>query len=435
MITRISHGTQSSHRMGYLLVPALNNHFQTLQLFALAQKKGGSPYMLAIKTDKSADGAIRKLAHEQGITLLTRNQALDMNFDRVYVHAWTHDPTFLESIQFEELFVYADGLSNRLRKDRLPDVSGYVFWGEEVLKDCDWNAIAPGVEIELVSATLIKSQWMLLAQVMQISSQYLNEVVGSPDLLIAFRYWGASIYFGLGLAETKNYIGKAIKKAKRSGNILVAPDFRWDLRIAQIDLVKEIAEGSQVSELLFPRDLKKKLGHLCTLDLLAFNSKTIGYQVVAFDGSATLTYLLSAESTRVPIVIQPEFQDVLPGERLVSENISSHLEIIEKGGLSSKTMLNLMRSDTLSEAISFGSRVLNEEERSLVVNRFLRDYRGTDTAATLANWLRTATNKRTWAANLKGKLRSGKLARRIFYWGFTNSIAKKLIQTLKKVFF
>ena len=98
-------------------------------------------------------------------------------------------------------------------------------------------------------------------------------------------------------------------------------------------------------------------------------------------------------------------------------------------------MLNLMRSDTLSEAISFGSRVLSEEERSLVVNRFLRDYRGTDTAATLANWLRTATNKRTWAANLKGKLRSGKLARRIFYWGFTNSIAKKLIQTLKKVFF
>lgn len=391
--------------------------------------------MLAIKTDEAADGAIRRLAHQQGITLLTPNQAAEMHFFRVYVHAWTHDTTFLESIQFEELFVYADGLSNRLRKDRLPDVSGYVFWGEEILKDCDWKAIAPGVEIELVSATLIKTQWVLLAQAMQISSQYLKEVVGSPDLLIAFRYWGASIYFGLGLAETRNYLGKAIKKARRSGNILVAPDFRWDLRIGQTDLVKELAGASQVSELLFPRDLKKKLGHLCTLDLLAFNSQTIDYQVVAFDGSATLTYLLSAESSLVPIVVQPEFRDALPADRLVSENISTHLEIIERGGLSSETMLKLVRSDTLSEAISFGSKVLTEEERSLVVNRFLRDYREADTAATIASWLKTVTNKRAWAANLKRKLRSGKLARRIFYWGFTSSIAKKLIQIMKRVFF
>jgi len=391
--------------------------------------------MLAIKTDEAADGAIRRLAHQQGITLLTPNQAAEMHFFRVYVHAWTHDTTFLESIQFEELFVYADGLSNRLRKDRLPDVSGYVFWGEEILKDCDWKAIAPGVEIELVSATLIKTQWVLLAQAMQISSQYLKEVVGSPDLLIAFRYWGASIYFGLGLAETRNYLGKAIKKARRSGNILVAPDFRWDLRIGQTDLVKELAGASQVSELLFPRDLKKKLGHLCTLDLLAFNSQTIDYQVVAFDGSATLTYLLSAESSLVPIVIQPEFRDALPADRLVSENISTHLEILERGGLSSETMLKLVRSDTLSEAISFGSKVLTEEERSLVVNRFLRDYREADTAATIASWLKTVTNKRAWAANLKRKLRSGKLARRIFYWGFTSSIAKKLIQIMKRVFF
>ena len=391
--------------------------------------------MLAIKTDEAADGAIRRLAHQQGITLLTPNQAAEMHFFRVYVHAWTHDTTFLESIQFEELFVYADGLSNRLRKDRLPDVSGYVFWGEEILKDCDWKAIAPGVEIELVSATLIKTQWVLLAQAMQISSQYLKEVVGSPDLLIAFRYWGASIYFGLGLAETRNYLGKAIKKARRSGNILVAPDFRWDLRIGQTDLVKELAGASQVSELLFPRDLKKKLGHLCTLDLLAFNSQTIDYQVVAFDGSATLTYLLSAESSLVPIVIQPEFRDALPADRLVSENISTHLEIIERGGLSSETMLKLVRSDTLSEAISFGSKVLTEEERSLVVNRFLRDYRDADTAATIASWLKTVTNKSAWAANLKRKLRSGKLARRIFYWGFTSSIAKKLIQIMKRVFF
>jgi len=391
--------------------------------------------MLAIKTDEAADGAIRRLAHQQGITLLTPNQAAEMHFFRVYVHAWTHDTTFLESIQFEELFVYADGLSNRLRKDRLPDVSGYVFWGEEILKDCDWKAIAPGVEIELVSATLIKTQWVLLAQAMQISSQYLKEVVGSPDLLIAFRYWGASIYFGLGLAETRNYLGKAIKKARRSGNILVAPDFRWDLRIGQTDLVKELAGASQVSELLFPRDLKKKLGHLCTLDLLAFNSQTIDYQVVAFDGSATLTYLLSAESSLVPIVVQPEFRDALPADRLVSENISTHLEIIERGGLSSETMLKLVRSDTLSEAISFGSKVLTEEERSLVVNRFLRDYREADTAATIASWLKTVTNKSAWAANLKRKLRSGKLARRIFYWGFTSSIAKKLIQIMKRVFF
>ena len=391
--------------------------------------------MLAIKTDEAADGAIRRLAHQQGITLLTPNQAAEMHFFRVYVHAWTHDTTFLESIQFEELFVYADGLSNRLRKDRLPDVSGYVFWGEEILKDCDWKAIAPGVEIELVSATLIKTQWVLLAQAMQISSQYLKEVVGSPDLLIAFRYWGASIYFGLGLAETRNYLGKAIKKARRSGNILVAPDFRWDLRIGQTDLVKELAGASQVSELLFPRDLKKKLGHLCTLDLLAFNSQTIDYQVVAFDGSATLTYLLSAESSLVPIVIQPEFRDALPADRLVSENISTHLEILERGGLSSETMLKLVRSDTLSEAISFGSKVLTEEERSLVVNRFLRDYRDADTAATIASWLKTVTNKSAWAANLKRKLRSGKLARRIFYWGFTSSIAKKLIQIMKRVFF
>jgi len=391
--------------------------------------------MLAIKTDEAADGAIRRLAHQQGITLLTPNQAAEMHFFRVYVHAWTHDTTFLESIQFEELFVYADGLSNRLRKDRLPDVSGYVFWGEEILKDCDWKAIAPGVEIELVSATLIKTQWVLLAQAMQISSQYLKEVVGSPDLLIAFRYWGASIYFGLGLAETRNYLGKAIKKARRSGNILVAPDFRWDLRIGQTDLVKELAGASQVSELLFPRDLKKKLGHLCTLDLLAFNSQTIDYQVVAFDGSATLTYLLSAESSLVPIVVQPEFRDALPADRLVSENISTHLEILERGGLSSETMLKLVRSDTLSEAISFGSKVLTEEERSLVVNRFLRDYREADTAATIASWLKTVTNKRAWAANLKRKLRSGKLARRIFYWGFTSSIAKKLIQIMKRVFF
>ena len=391
--------------------------------------------MLAIKTDEAADGAIRRLAHQQGITLLTPNQAAEMHFFRVYVHAWTHDTTFLESIQFEELFVYADGLSNRLRKDRLPDVSGYVFWGEEILKDCDWKAIAPGVEIELVSATLIKTQWVLLAQAMQISSQYLKEVVGSPDLLIAFRYWGASIYFGLGLAETRNYLGKAIKKARRSGNILVAPDFRWDLRIGQTDLVKELAGASQVSELLFPRDLKKKLGHLCTLDLLAFNSQTIDYQVVAFDGSATLTYLLSAESSLVPIVVQPEFRDALPADRLVSENISTHLEILERGGLSSETMLKLVRSDTLSEAISFGSKVLTEEERSLVVNRFLRDYRDADTAATIASWLKTVTNKRAWAANLKRKLRSGKLARRIFYWGFTSSIAKKLIQIMKRVFF
>jgi len=391
--------------------------------------------MLAIKTDEAADGAIRRLAHQQGITLLTPNQAAEMHFFRVYVHAWTHDTTFLESIQFEELFVYADGLSNRLRKDRLPDVSGYVFWGEEILKDCDWKAIAPGVEIELVSATLIKTQWVLLAQAMQISSQYLKEVVGSPDLLIAFRYWGASIYFGLGLAETRNYLGKAIKKARRSGNILVAPDFRWDLRIGQTDLVKELAGASQVSELLFPRDLKKKLGHLCTLDLLAFNSQTIDYQVVAFDGSATLTYLLSAESSLVPIVVQPEFRDALPADRLVSENISTHLEILERGGLSSETMLKLVRSDTLSEAISFGSKVLTEEERSLVVNRFLRDYRDADTAATIASWLKTVTNKSAWAANLKRKLRSGKLARRIFYWGFTSSIAKKLIQIMKRVFF
>lgn len=391
--------------------------------------------MLAIKTDEAADGAIRRLAHQQGITLLTPNQAAEMHFFRVYVHAWTHDTTFLESIQFEELFVYADGLSNRLRKDRLPDVSGYVFWGEEILKDCDWKAIAPGVEIELVSATLIKTQWVLLAQAMQISSQYLKEVVGSPDLLIAFRYWGASIYFGLGLAETRNYLGKAIKKARRSGNILVAPDFRWDLRIGQTDLVKELAGASQVSELLFPRDLKKKLGHLCTLDLLAFNSQTIDYQVVAFDGSATLTYLLSAESSLVPIVVQPEFRDALPADRLVSENISTHLEILERGGLSSETMLKLVRSDTLSEAISFGSKVLTEEERSLVVNRFLRDYREADTAATIASWLKTVTNKSAWAANLKRKLRSGKLARRIFYWGFTSSIAKKLIQIMKRVFF
>lgn len=434
MRTKTRPAQEGQGQKGYLLIPAPHNHFQTLQLFALAQKKGGHPFMLLTKTDESADNAIRKLAHQQGIPLIAPKDALAIHFERVYAHAWTYDPDFLESLHSDELHVYADGLSNRLRRDRLPEVSGYVFWGEEILKECDWSAVAPGLSIELVSAALIQSQWSLLAEVMKISTEELNDIVGSPDLVIAFRYWGSSIYFGLGLAETKGYISRAIQKASSSERIVVAPDFRWDLRVAQVDLVKEIATDSHVSELVFPKEIKKKLGHLCTLDFLAFNSRRIDYQVVAFDGSATLTFFLSSGSPNVPIVIEPMVDSVLPAGRLVSENISAYMEIIDNGRLSDATMLQLMQSDSLSEAIAIGSRALSEEERTLVVSRHMRDYRPPDNVATLALWLSSSSKRRNWSESVKRRLRSSKLARLIFYWGFTNSSVRKLIQVVKKVF-
>lgn len=421
-------------RMKYLLIPALNNHFQTMQLLALAEKRGGIPFMLVIQTDEAADGAIRKLAKQQGVTLLAPGEAQEVQFDRVYAHAWTHDLEFLGSLRYNELFVYADGLSNRFRQDRLPSVAGYVFWGEELLGGCDWSVIGPGLIVELVSVDLIKSQWIALAEVMQISSQQLEEVVGKPDLLIAFRYWGSSIYSGLGLSEIKTYLSIAFGRARKIESVLLAPDFRWDLKISQLDLVKEIAPDSQVEELTFPLEIKKKLGHLCTLDLIAFNSKTFAYQVVAFDGSAALTYFLSSESTQVPIVIQPVFEGTLPADRLVSENIAAHLEIIEKGRLTTPTVMKLVTSETLSEAISFGAKVLTEDERNLLLARFVRDYRPPDTLATLSVWLRASSKKGPSLEKMKLRLRSGTLARRIFFWGFRSSFARRLIQVVKKLF-
>lgn len=419
----------------YLLVPAPNNHFQTLQLLALAAQKGNEAYILRINTDTSADRSIYQLAKSQGVRPISQEEALAQDFDSIYVHSWTHDKSFLEKVRVEKVFAYGDGLSNRFRLENLQKHSGLVFWGQELFDPSTLPLAVNGLEYELVHSSLVRAQWQALFESSDLEIRELQKLSMGFDLLIAFRYWGSSIYAGIGKQEVEEYLADVISESSKSDTILVAEDFRWDNKFEQLDLVKRVAPSSRIIPLRFPERIRRHFGHLATLDLLAFVGGKPDFQVAAFDGSVALTYMLTSGDPKVALVIPPKHEPRLPGDFLALQNINSHLEIANQGHFSLPTLLNLTSSSDLTRSIEFQARVLSLDERTELVRRQLRDFRPPDTLESIDALLSKVRSQGRSVSRLSralAKVRSSKLAKRVFYMTFTNKLVAQVVRKLKK---
>jgi hypothetical protein len=80
-------------------------------------------------TDIVADAVVAKLCRKLGVEIVSASELPGKKFRRVYVHPWNTEGQSLTEIHYDELWVFADGLSNRVMMAEWPSAKGFLFWG------------------------------------------------------------------------------------------------------------------------------------------------------------------------------------------------------------------------------------------------------------------------------------------------------------------
>lgn len=333
--------------MKILYVPVRSNHNQTLFLFALSMTEIGKKDMVFYPTDFVADAVVRRLANELGITLISQEESLKNQYDVVYLHGWNVDPVLLSSVKAEAFFIYADGLSNRSAFPNEKDFQGLVFWGSEIL---DKGILEPALQIQskFVSNNLVAEVWKSIFQTVKLPPLTLDLNEGSP--FVAFRYWGSSTYLGLTTRDIRDSIISAFSDSPDSDTVYFAADSRWRLPHSQKHVLSTVFEDRRLVEFQLPAVWRRKLGHFANLDAALYSTAFPEIKFYGFDGSLPITFLLNQSQTKVLVPTWRPPGD-LPSQKLVTENLDWHSELLEKSIHYKEKFSKLNPSKVLIEAL------------------------------------------------------------------------------------
>lgn len=310
-----------------LLVPTLGNHNSSLFLLSMAMNHPGKYSFLMSKTDHLADKIIQQVCKWLSIELVNREDAANFAWDKVYLHPWNTEshPSFDES-QVGQLWIYADGLSNRVIAGDWPNAHGVVFWGDS--PPCRPKSL--GYDLETMNSPLEahREMYRFIGAVAGLQSRqdWVNRLEGS--LVIGMRYWGAATYSSLNQFHVIETLQR-VSALKPDLEVKVKLDSRWALPSDQLRLVKQAFPGRKVSVIDNSNQQKSRLGHLASLDADAFRHIFPTSALFGFDGSLPPTFHSTQKNVEVVV---PDLSDILvpsiPVHQVILENLLWHRALV-----------------------------------------------------------------------------------------------------------
>lgn len=403
-----------------LFVPVQGNHNATLFLLGHVLNKPGRYSILLSRTDIVADKVIIRLCDELGVKIYAREELVGTKFDKVFVHPWNTESHPLKDIQFNELWIYADGMSNRVAIDEWKAASGFIFWGSHAPFEAMSQNSAQNFEMSPINSQ--REIWSSLLRLAGLKPRqsYVDGLEGSS--LVAMRYWGSSTYSAL----SAQHVSEALNQfalSTGSGAVRVKLDSRWQNPISQKDLLRRSFPKSKIEPFSNSHEEIRKLGHLASLDTYIFTCDFPRADFFGFDGSLPPTFMSSQSSVRVFV---PDMAQVMNPKlaihAVVLENLAWHKALLEGSEITSAgRSLVFSHSVMRSLAQVRGEPVVEDEELGRIVRSML--FSSNDpvsssrikslqemTSLELANSMRPAL-----ISKLLGRLRSSEFAQKIFY--------------------
>lgn len=337
--------------MKILLVPSVGNHTQTVLLLSLPKLLHGEYFLVLWQTDSTADSVIRELARQRGVIILQEEEALQTEFDRAYIHGWSRSEEFISELRASEIFIYGDGLNNRIWIENTPGAVGVVFWGiDSSLGTLHLNN-SRKLSLEFVPFSAVSATWHQLLRIAKVPLPYSSPLT-SHSLLVCFRYWGSDSYAGITALDVLDVLKGVREQARHAKKIFVVSDNRWALPMNQVQLVRNAFPESLVRKLKVPSSYSRKLGHLANFDSFIFSCEFPEMEFFGFDGSPPVTVALHQPSVKV-IVPTWSSKTTSPVHRLILENFSYHREAVSENADMSQTVLtSLVESRCLAENLT-----------------------------------------------------------------------------------
>jgi hypothetical protein len=300
-----------------LIFPVLGNHNATLFLLGHTLNCPGQYSLVLSPTDVIADSVVSTLCRKLGVEIVTIGELRGREFRRVYVHPWNTEGQSLTEIQFEELWVFADGLSNRVMMEEWPSAQGFLFWGPKP----PFNPNNKSGNIQVQTSSL-DSQTVIWNQILEITGlpkrqEFVSRLEGSA--LIAMRYWGSATYSNL----SHRFAHEALLQFRESTdaqNVFWRRDSRWAHPMGQAELVSSSFPESKISTLPNTRQEQARLGHLASMDTYLFTCKFPSLDFLGFDGSLPPTVLATQSAVNVFI---PDLG------RVMSRDLAIHAVVLE----------------------------------------------------------------------------------------------------------
>ena len=403
-----------------LIVPVRGNHNATLFLLGYVLNKPGRYSILLSRTDIVADKLIIQLCDELGVKIYAREELVGTKFDKVFVHPWNTESHPLKDIQFNELWVYADGMSNRVAADEWKSASGFIFWGSHAPFESLAHTLAQGFEISPINSQ--REIWSSLLRLAGLKPRqsYVDGLEGSS--LVAMRYWGASTYSAL----SAQHVSEALDQfalSTEGGPVRVKLDSRWQNPIRQKDLLRRSFPKSKIEPFSNSLEEIRKLGHLASLDTYIFTCDFPRTDFLGFDGSLPPTFISSQSSVKVFV---PDMARVMNSKLAIHagvlENLAWHKALLEGSEISSAgRSLVFSHSVMRSLAQVRGEAVAEDEELGRIVRSMLFSSNDPVSSSQIQSLQAIASLKLAKSmrpapiARLFGMVRSSEVAQKIFY--------------------
>ena len=300
-----------------LIFPVLGNHNAILFLLGHTLNFPYKYSLVLSPTDVVADAVVSKLCRKLGVEIVSANELPGQKFRRVYVHPWNTEGQSLTEIHYDELWVFADGLSNRVMMADWPSAKGFLFWGPKP----PFNPGGKIGEIQFQTSSL-DSQSIVWSQILEITGlpkrqEFVSRLEDSA--LIAMRYWGSATYSNL----SHRFVQEALVQFSESTDakdIFWKRDSRWAHPIGQAEIVSSSFPNSKIRTLSSTRLEQARLGHLASLDKYLFTCNFPKLDFLGFDGSLPPTVL--ATQTAVNVFV-PDLESVM------SRDVAIHAVVLE----------------------------------------------------------------------------------------------------------
>jgi hypothetical protein len=308
-----------------LIFPVLGNHNATLFLLGHTLNSPHKYSLVMSPTDVVADAVVSKLCNWLGVETVAISDLSGREFRRVYAHPWNTEGQSLSEISFEELWIFADGLSNRVMMDEWPAADGFLFWGP--VPPFDPGKEMPGVRFQMSSLETQRLIWSKILEFTGLPTRqnFVSQLEGSA--LVAMRYWGSATYSNLSHFFVQEALGQ-FRNFTDAKDLFLKRDSRWVHPISQSAIVSRSFPNCNVKVLSNTRMEQARLGHLASLDTYLFTCDFPKLDFLGFDGSLPPTVLATqgAVEVFVPDMSRVMSRD-LPIQAVVLENLDWHRAI------------------------------------------------------------------------------------------------------------
>jgi len=334
-----------------LLVPVEGNHNQTMFLLALTLSRPAIYHLYATRTENLADKAIRKVCLAFGVKIVDSDEANVTEYGKVYCHGWGVPKVIVDSLKFDSLYLYGDGLTNRFMSTNWPQVSGLVVWGTELFEPHVGELAYDNMSLEFVSSIHIKETWRTLLRVSGAKSHSFGDY--SEVLIVAMRYWCTSTYSGVSIDSVREVLQSVAEQIDTPKLVLVKRDSRWNSKQGEMAIVKGVFGNSEVEEFEMPKSLRQRLGHLACMDALAYSEDFSEVKIFGFDGSLPLTFALTQPNSHVLVPSwRPLSNPDLPPNKFITENLDWQSSVLRHDGEVGNLFPAQVESQSLRDAIS-----------------------------------------------------------------------------------